>query len=327
MKKRVGIRPQKGYQTNFVCSKADIVIGGGSAGVGKTYGFFLDFSKYIPFKKYGGVIFRRLTPQITNEGGLWDTSEDLFNQFENPPRPSKGKLTWRFSSGNKLKFSHLQYEKNKRHWQGSQISYLGFDELTHFTKSQFFYMLTRNRSTSGYRPVCRATTNPQGHGWVKDFISWWLYPDDYDIEALAGFPIPERAGVLRYFTRYRGDYVWGDSAIEVLDNLPADIAAKYSIHDIKSVTFIPGQLDENEILLKLDPSYRGNLLAQDEETMERLLLGRWMRYEDGRLKLFKWNALRDCFSNTFIPRGKAYMTCDIALEGSDRFGYWDMVRV
>ena len=32
------IRPQEGYQMKFLSSEADIVIGGGAAGVGKTFG-------------------------------------------------------------------------------------------------------------------------------------------------------------------------------------------------------------------------------------------------------------------------------------------------
>jgi len=56
----------------FLSSSADIVIGGSAAGVGKTFSLLLEPLHYINKKKgFGGVIFRRTTPQIMNEGGLW----------------------------------------------------------------------------------------------------------------------------------------------------------------------------------------------------------------------------------------------------------------
>ena len=81
---------------------------------------------------------------------------------------------------------------------------IGFDELTHFSRSQFLYMLSRNRSTCGVRPYMRATTNPDADSWVADFIAWWIDQD-------TGLAIPERSGVVRYFTTISDEVIWGDS--------------------------------------------------------------------------------------------------------------------
>jgi hypothetical protein len=78
-------------------------------------------------------------------------------------------------------------------WKGAQITLICFDELTHFSAHQFFYMVSRNRSTCGVRPYIRATCNPDADSWVADFLSWWIDPE-------SGHPIRERAGVLRYFS-------------------------------------------------------------------------------------------------------------------------------
>lgn len=323
------ILPQEGFQTKFLSSPADIVIGGGAAGVGKTFCLLLEFLRHAHRKNWGGVIFRRTSPEITNEGGLWDTSEELYLKLEPHLRPTTKRHTYTFPSGAKLRFSHLQHEKNKLSWQGSQIPYVGWDELTHFTKTQFFYLLTRQRSTTGITPYIRCTTNPQGNGWVKNLIQWWLYPDDYIDEHLAGFPIPERAGVIRYFTQYKGRYVWGNTPIEVLEELPAEFAKNLDVQSIKSITFIPGKLEENEILLNLNPSYKANLLAQDEELVEQLYKGRWIKLTDDRLKLYKYNSIVDCFTNSFVDFGEKYITADIALEGADKFvaGVWSGFRL
>jgi len=73
-------------------------------------------------------------------------------------------------SAGKIKFSHLQFETTVYDWQGAQITLICFDELTHFTAHQFFYMVSRNRSTCGVRPYIRATCNPDADSWLP--TSW-----------------------------------------------------------------------------------------------------------------------------------------------------------
>ena len=138
-----------------------------------------------------------------------------------------------------------------------------FDELTHFTSSMFWYMLSRNRSTCGVRPYIRASCNPDADSWVAELIAWW-------IDQETGYAIPERAGVLRYFARIGDQIVWGDSRTEVMGKCPGVAEA-----DVKSLTFIPGRLDENKILLTVDPGYRGNLMAMTRVERARLLDGNW----------------------------------------------------
>jgi hypothetical protein len=77
-------------------------------------------------------------------------------------------------------------------WQGAQITLICFDELTHFTAHQFFYMVSRKR-----RPRCgsiRATCNPDADSWS---------PSSAGGRPETGLPILERAGVLRYASASR----------------------------------------------------------------------------------------------------------------------------
>ena len=196
------IRPQPGPQELFLSSPADIIIYGGSAGSGKTFSILLESIRHIGVKGFGAVIFRRTYPQIRNEGGLWDTSEELFPPAGGTPRESD--LTWVFKNGNTIKFAHIEHEKNKHDYQGSQIPLICFDELTHFSESVFFYLLSRNRSTCGVRPYIRATCNPDPDSWVAEFIAWW-------IDQETGYTIPERSGVIRYFVRHLDNIYWADS--------------------------------------------------------------------------------------------------------------------
>lgn len=291
---RIEFKPQEGFQEKFLSSPADVVIGGGSAGGGKTYALLLDTVRYLDVENFGAVIFRRTTPQIRNEGALWDTSTDIYPYLGGVPKEST--LEWVFADGKKasVKFSHLEHEKNIYDHQGAQYPFIGFDELTHFTQKQFFYMLTRNRSTCGVPPCVRATCNPDPDSWVAKFIEWWIDQD-------TGFPIPERDGVLRYFTIQEGIVVWGDSKKEVLEKCPGlvAIAEKQKVNPnnlVLSATFIRGSIYDNKILLEINPQYLGNLIAQDDQTRAQLLDGNWKIRQDNSA-LCDYGRVHDLFTN------------------------------
>ena len=150
-------------------------------------------------------------PQITNPGGLWDESQNFYPRLGGTPHV--GMREWRWPRAGKIKFSHLQFETTVYDWQGAQITLICFDELTHFTAHQFFYMVSRNRSTCGVRPYIRATCNPDADSWVADFLAWWIDPE-------SGLPIPERAGVAALLHPRRGEDRLGRSARRV-DAIPA----------------------------------------------------------------------------------------------------------
>lgn len=316
------IKPQPGYQEIALSSQADIVIGGAAAFVGKTFALLLDPLRNVQNPEFGGVIFRRTSVQIRNEGGLWDTSMSLYPLLKAEPRESS--LDWQFPSGAKISFRHLEYEKNKFDWQGSQIPFLGFDELTHFSESMFFYLLSRNRSSCGVKPYVRATCNPDPESWVYRLIEWWIDKD-------TGYPIIERRGVLRYFIKYGDSYIWGNDYDEVKQKAwhilspLIEQSGLYAEDFIKSITFVSGSIYDNREGLKNDPSYPGNLLSQDEDTRRQLLEGRW-KVSASPNDVFDHGS----FMETFDPfkevnkKGK-YITADIAMKGSNKLvvGYWE----
>jgi predicted phage terminase large subunit-like protein len=229
--------------------------------------------RHVNKKKFRAVIFRRTYPQVTNPGGLWDESTALYSQLPGTT-PRKNDLTWSFSGGARLKFAHLQHEGDEYNWQGAQICFIGFDELTHFSEQQFFYMLSRNRSLSGVRPYVRATTNPDADSWVAKMIDWWI--DDN------GYPIPERGGVVRYFVRVENVMHWADTAHELIDRFGEGTLPK-------SFTFIPSSVFDNKILMEADPGYLANLQAQTLVEQERLLHGNWrVRPEAGKVFNRTW---------------------------------------
>ena len=234
--------PQEGPQEAFLASDADVVIYGGAAGGGKTRALLMEAARFNYIKGFSSVIFRLSWGDITNPGGLWDESQELYPYLGAKERQSA--LSWTWNSGAKVVFSHFQHPKYKANWQGSQIAMIGWDELTHFTQDIFFYMLSRNRSTCGVRPYVRCTCNPDPDSWVRTFIDWWIGED--------GYPIPERSGIVRYFVRESGEVSWYDRKKDIPKHLRLFA---------KSCTFIPASLTDNPALLKKDPQYMANLMA------------------------------------------------------------------
>jgi len=317
------IKPQPGFQHKFISSPAEVAIGGGAAGCGKTFGLlFIPFWMLPRNDNVQATIFRKQHKQIIATGGIWDSSVQLFSILSDDYRPRilLGDHEYRFKNGSRLKFDHLSNPDTHLGYQGAEIAMIGFDELTHFSKAQFFYMLSRNRSTAVRIPFTRCTTNPQGDGWVKDMVSWYLYPEDHKDETKADYPIPERSGVIRYFTSFEDEQIWGATRQEVLDKLPKSVLSEYDKSLIKSFTFIPGLLEDNQILEKANPQYRASLMALSATDRAQLLGGRWRNIDNDKDPLFEHSAIVDLFSNTFVsPTGKRYLTTDIALEGRDRF--------
>lgn len=198
-------------------------------------------------------------------------------------QPNRGSLFWRFPSGCRISFSHLQHEQTVLNWMGAEVAFIGFDEITHFTAYQFWYLLSRNRSTSGVRPYVRATCNPDADSWVAQFIEWWLDED--------GFPIPERSGVVRYFVRVDDTVHWADTREALYEKFPhlAEMREKYGSEATKSFTFIPSRLTDNPALLEKDPGYLANLMALPLVERERLLGGNWkIRAEAGKVFNRAW---------------------------------------
>lgn len=263
------IRPQPGLQEAALASTADIAILGGSAGCGKTFGLLLEPLRYIDLPAFGAVVFRRESPEITNQGGLWDESGRLYREFG--AEPNAQRLEWTFPSGAKVRFSHLQREEDKFSWKGAQVPLIEFDQLEMFTAGQFWYLVSRNRDPAGrVRSFIRASCNPVPEsdpigGWLHRFIAWWL-------DEQTGLPREDRAGVLRWFVRGEGDQLeWYASREAAMAAHPGR-----SEQEVLSMTFIPGRLEtDNPAMMRADPGYRGRLMALPLVERERLLGGNW----------------------------------------------------
>lgn len=216
------------------------------------------------------MIFRKNYKQIFNPGGLWDECMNVYSRVSGAEaKLGRGEWWFRDQRGNfqsKVAFGHIDRDDDLLSYQGSQFCEIGFDELTHFSEKQFFYMLSRNRSTCGVKPFIRATCNPDADSWVAKFIAWWINQD-------TGYPIPERSGKIRYFVRRDEQIYWANKKETLWKKF--NLVTPEERAEPRSVTFIMSSVYDNKALLTVNPQYLANLKALSEVERERLLHGNW----------------------------------------------------
>lgn len=249
------LRPNPGPQEAFLSTPADIAIYGGAAGSGKSFATALDPLRHVHRKGYGAVVFRRESTRLVGPGSIWEETSGIYPGLGAKARESPV-LEWRFPSGALMEFRHLQHEKDRLGHSGKQYAGIYFDELTEFEESQFWFLISRNRSTCGIRPYVRATCNPDPDSFVRQLIDWWIGTD--------GLPVVERSGVVRWLVREGDDLIWGNSEGELRSRFPD--------RNPLSLTFIAAKLEDNP---KGDPLYRDKLMALPLVERSRLLGGNW----------------------------------------------------
>lgn len=144
---------------------------GGAAGGGKTVTLLMAALQFVHIPGYNALILRKTFPMLTRADSpiplsmQWLAGTDATYEDKNH--------RWTFPSGATLQFGHLHREQNKYDYQGAAFQFIAFDELTHFLKPEYTYLLSRLRRSIklGKLPLrIRNSANPGGvgHQWVKD---------------------------------------------------------------------------------------------------------------------------------------------------------------
>lgn len=212
-------------------SKAQVIGYGGAAGGGKT-DLLLGFAGT---KHHRSVIFRRVFPLLE---GIEARSLEMYNPAgdeEGKKRYNESLHRWKLKDGASVRFSAIQYEDDKKKFQGRPFDFYGFDEATEFTESQVRFVTGWNRSTKPGQE-CRVVLvfNPpidDSGEWVVRFFAPWL--DEFH-------PNPAKDGELRWFAMIDGEekeFTTGDP-----------IEHEGEIIQPKSRTFFHAQLADNKIL-------------------------------------------------------------------------------
>lgn len=263
------VKPQEGGQWEFVAASEFEVLFGGVAGPGKSWGLMIK-SLGLSFKntplgkaaieipEYRAVVFRRKTTQFTkliDEGKKYFTKNPFNAEFiqhrTGDPGPS-----FNFPSGAKIFICHMENEANKEDHQGQEYQFVGFDEVTQFSLTQYLYLFSRCRSTVPYlTPMINSTTNPTGISLVH-FKKRFIRNGALTLEP----------GETYYFKQ--------DPEREPEEN-PTGILTTENDPDALSRRFIPGDLQENKILLESDPNYLVRIKGMGKKLYKALGKGDW----------------------------------------------------
>lgn len=235
--------PQPGPQLEFIQSKSYEALFGGAAGGGKSdalLGFNMLRRKKYPGSK--GLILRTSFAELSKEGSLIPRSQELLPKAGFRWNGQEHK--WTDQHNGVIEFGYLETEADKYKYQSSAYDDISFDELTHRSKSQYLYMISRARSIRGVPTCIRSATNPGGigHGWVKErFIKI----------------CPPRT-IFKY-------------------HVPNPLDLKNPME--RTRVFIPSRVWDNKILMAKDPSYAANLMLLPEKERRALLEGDWDIFE------------------------------------------------
>ena len=227
-------------QAAFMARGEDEALYGGAAGGGKSEALVMEALRQVHIPHYRGLILRKTYPQLEE---LIDKSQRYYPRVDPGAVYRVTEHAWHFSSGAKVTFGSLGHSRDRYKYQGRAFDFIGFDELTQFSREEYTYLYSRNRPRGpGTRCYIRATANPGGigHGWVKErFIT----------------PAPPMTTI------------W--------ESIPLMYPDGHSEVRRRSRVFVPSTVFDNRALLNNDPDYPARLGALPEAERRALLLGDW----------------------------------------------------
>jgi len=267
-------------QVQMLSSKAEWLLFGGGVGGGKTLALILNFLQYAHIPNFSMVVFRREYSQFKKPGGMWQELKPFLAATDAHVNNTTMTATW--PSGAMLACVGLQHESDTEKHQGIAYGQVAWDELTHFTRSQFIYLASRNRSTTGVVSHFRMTCNPDFDSWVRNMVDPYIGPD-----GLANDKCGKLCWIANDPNHEEGIFVHGWSIGELAEKLdmPRTKEGLLDVYNLyaKTFTFMPSMLVDNPALAN-NKEYLKSLHMMNPVEKAQLLGGNWnARAEGGNL--------------------------------------------
>lgn len=143
---------------------------GGAAGGGKSVALLAGALQHVTVPGYSALLLRRTFADLNLPGALIPLSHEWLQGTD--AKWDGNEHRWTFPIGATVTFGYLQTDVDKYRYQSSAFQYIGFDELTQFTRPMYLYPFSRLRKPEGMTvPLrVRSATNPggAGHEWVRE---------------------------------------------------------------------------------------------------------------------------------------------------------------
>jgi len=155
-------------QELFLSRWEDEVFYGGAAGPGKTDALVMGALRYTHRPTYRALLLRRTFGRM---GEILERSHEYYPYAV--PGAYYSDHIWKFPCGATCRLGHMEHEQDKYNYRGGEYQYVGWDELTEFTLTQYLFITgSRVRSVRDptIPPQSRSASNPCdiGHLWVKE---------------------------------------------------------------------------------------------------------------------------------------------------------------
>lgn len=154
---------------------------GGAAGGGKSDALLMGALQYADTPGYKALIIRRSIADMLLPSSILSRAKEWLKPYidsgEVKYRPGQNH-TFTFPSGAEIACGYLENAGTEKRYQGSEYTYIAFDELTHFQEAEYVYLFSRLRKAldSVIPSRVRSASNPGGVGmkWVKDRFKIYL---------------------------------------------------------------------------------------------------------------------------------------------------------
>lgn len=237
---------------------------GGAAGGGKTDALLMAASQYVDLPNYRALILRRFDRDLSKGDSIYARAQDWWLRPGNGVRLDRGTKTFRFPSGASIEFGHCNNESDKQRYAGPAYHFIGFEELTQFTATQYVFFFSRNRrnkADEGLPPIplrMRGGTNP-----ADEFgKSMAFYRDRFMTIDFA-----------RAFIEDRAPMAYKRKIVREIRKGVVKTSFRW---------FVPSKVEDNPGL-DVD-SYIEGMRELDPVTQARLLKGDWLISASGRFK-------------------------------------------